>query len=152
MVRERKCICDKTGAYLTIEAALVLPMVLGVILLVIYLLFFQYDRCLMEQNVGKLAMRGCTLQIADSKQIVASVVAQSRQADERFIAWEFGDIKVTIKGNCVRVERSGELEFPFKRFVFWKTDSTWESRIVCESHRVEPVEFIRNYRKIMGGK
>ncbi len=127
-------------------------MVLGVVLLVIYLLFFQYDRCLMEQNVGKLAMRGCTFQLTDSEEIVARIVAQSRQADERFLAWELGDIKVTMKGNRVRVERSGEMEFPFKRFVFWQADSVWQSRIVYENNRIEPVQFIRNCRKIMGGK
>ena len=52
----KRFFCKKAGAYLTVEAALILPMVLGVIILVIYLLFFQYDRCLMEQNVGKLAL------------------------------------------------------------------------------------------------
>lgn len=149
---KKSCVCKKIDAYLTVEAALVLPMVLGAVLLVIYLLFFQYDRCLMEQNVGKLAMRGCTFQAANSEEIVARIVAQSRQADERFFAWKLGAVKVTIKGNRVRVERSGELEFPFKRFVFWKTDSTWQSRIVYENHRIKPVEFIRNCRKIMGGK
>ena len=152
MDKVKKGICRNAEAYLTVEAALILPMVLGVVLLVIYLLFFQYDRCLMEQNVGKLAMRGCTFQLMDSKEIVARIVAQSRQTDERFLAWELGDIKVTIKGNRVRVERSGELEFPFKRFVFWQAESAWQSQIAYENYRIEPVQFIRNCRKIMGGK
>lgn len=33
-------------AYFTVEAAVLYPIVLGVIVLMTYLLFFQYDRCL----------------------------------------------------------------------------------------------------------
>lgn len=148
----KRFVCKKAGAYLTVEAALILPMVLGVIILVIYLLFFQYDRCLMEQNVGKLALRGCTVQLKDKEEIVARIIAQSRQSDERFLAWKLGNIAVTIKGNRVYVERDGELEFPFKRFVFWQADSAWQSQISYECRRIEPVEFIRNCRKVIGGE
>ena len=35
-------------AYFTVEAAVLYPIVLGVIVLMTYLLFFQYDRCLFD--------------------------------------------------------------------------------------------------------
>ena len=34
------------GAFFTVEAAILYPLVLAVIVLMVYLLFFQYDRCL----------------------------------------------------------------------------------------------------------
>lgn len=40
-------------AYFTVEAAVLYPVVLGVVLLMMYLLFFQYDRCLLEQDMGE---------------------------------------------------------------------------------------------------
>ena len=42
-------------AYFTVEAAVLYPIVLGVIVLMTYLLFFQYDRCLLEQDMGRAA-------------------------------------------------------------------------------------------------
>ena len=46
-------------AYFTVEAAVLYPVVLGVVLLMMYLLFFQYDRCLLEQDMGRAAgLRG----------------------------------------------------------------------------------------------
>ena len=44
-------------AYFTVEAAVLDPIVLGVIVLMTYLLFFQYDRCLLEQDMGRAAVR-----------------------------------------------------------------------------------------------
>ena len=43
-------------AYFTVEAAVLYPIVLGVIVLMTYLLFFQYDRCLLEQDMGRAAV------------------------------------------------------------------------------------------------
>jgi hypothetical protein len=142
----------KVEAYLTVEAALVLPIVLGTILLVIYLLFFQYDRCLMEQGAGVLAMRGCTLQIADSKELVEVMLIQSQQEDERYLAWNANSAKIRMKGNYVTVECSGELNFPFKGLAFWQDSSTWESEVTYENLRIKPTFFVRKCRKIMGGK
>lgn len=142
---------NKKDAYLTVEAALVMPVVLGVVLLVIYLLFFQYDRCLMEHSVGVLAMRGCTLQISDREELVMQIVEQSRQEDARYLAWDMEDLSVKLQGNRMHVERTGLLEFPFRGLMFWSEDTEWGSSIIYENYRIKPVDFIRKCRKVMGG-
>lgn len=142
----------KSEAYFTVEAALLFPFVMGVILLVIYLLFFQYDRCLMEQSAGVLAMRGCTLQIADRKNLVGEVLRQGREDDRSFIAWDMPDAEIVMKGDTFKVSRSGTLRFPFQGLMFWGGESVWESGIVYENRRIRPVTFIRNYNKLTGGK
>lgn len=142
----------KTGAYLTVEAALVLPVVLGVIVLVIYLLFFQYDRCLMEHNTGILALRGCTIQVTNREELIGEIVEYSKQKDKRYLAWTMDDIAACLKGNIVRVERSGALKCPFPGLMFWSRDTEWGSEIVYENYRIEPDEFIRNCRKLIGGE
>ena len=43
----------ESDAYFTVEAAILYPIILSVILLMTYLLLFQYDRCLLEQDIGK---------------------------------------------------------------------------------------------------
>lgn len=145
----------KLNAYFTVEAALVFPIVLGVILFIIYLLFFQYDRCLMEQSAGVLAMRGCTLQITDGEELVRELRNQSREEDRGSLAWFMEDAKISLKRNCVTVQCSGELRLPrlpFVDFLFGREDGVWKCSAARESHRIKPVNFIRNCRKIMGGK
>lgn len=139
-------------AYFTVEAALVMPFVLGVIFLTLYLLIFQYDRCLMEQGVEVIALRGCSLQIKDSKALVSELMRQSGNDDRAYFAWSMGEPEISIRGNKITVQRSGKLKFPVSGIAFWKGGNTWESKTNYKSYRIAPVSFIRNYRKIQGGK
>ena len=142
----------ETGAYLTIEAALVMPIVLAVIVFVVYMLFFQYDRCLMEQNAGVMAMRGCTLQIPDKEERLLKMQEMPLQKDEKYLAWEMLKPTITLKGNKILLEQSGQLKFPFAGLLSWQGKDVWESSIRFENNRIRPVEFIRNCRKVLGGK
>lgn len=142
----------KIDAYLTVEASVVLPIVIAVILFTIYILFFQYDRCLMEQNSGQLALRGCTMQYADGEELVRRLTTQSQEKDNRFLAWNMEKAQIVFKKNRVSVKCSGELIFPFGSLVFRNGEKIWCSECTYENDRVLPVQFIRNCRKIMGGK
>ncbi|MCM1099761.1 MAG: pilus assembly protein [Clostridium sp.] len=147
----------KTNAYFTVEAALVMPVVFGVVLLTVWLFLFQYDRCLMEQSAGVTALRGCTLQREDSEQLVKRLSEMWEQDDRVFLAWKKEDARISLKGNRVRVECSGTLQFPFGKLLTWDEASgggndMWESQAVFENRRIRPVDFIRDYRKITGGK
>lgn len=142
----------KIDAYFTVEASLVLPIAIAAVLFTIYLLFFQYDRCLLEQNTGRLALRGCTAQLADSEELVQELMIQAQEEDSRYIAWKMGDAQIVLKGNSVSVKRFGELVFPFQNLMFQSVDSIWSTECTYENIRVLPVQFIRNCRKMMGGK
>lgn len=47
----------QTGGYFTVEAAIVLPMVLGVYVFLITVLFVQYDRCILEQDMASMIVK-----------------------------------------------------------------------------------------------
>ena len=53
------------NAYFTVEAALVFSITISVILFVVYLLLFQYDRCLLEQDMGAMALWGSRVEASD---------------------------------------------------------------------------------------
>ncbi|MBR1703689.1 MAG: hypothetical protein IJ716_17385 [Lachnospiraceae bacterium] len=137
--------------YFTVEAALLFPFVTGVILLVIYMLFWEYDRCLMEQSTAMLALRGCTLQITEEKYLAAEVLRQSREDDKPYVAWNLQEAKICVKGNEFIVSRAGSLKFPFKGLDFWNGGNSWEYEVCYENCRINPVLFIRSFKKL-GGK
>ena len=139
-------------AYLTVEAAMVLPIVVGVVVFVIYLLFFQYDRCLMEQNTGMLALRACTMPVKDNEERMRMLMEDTSKADERYLVWTLEDAVMKFKGNQIQIERSGMLRCPFQGLL-GLDNADWKSHISYENYRIEPVEFIRNCRKVfMEGK
>lgn len=140
----------KMEGYFTVEATFVFPIVLAVITFTIYFLFFQYDRCLMEQGVAILSIRSCSLPVEKDEEIVAMVMYQERLDDKTYIAWKAGDTSVSAKGNVITVKKEGWLKYPFKgRFI---EDDLWHVSATCQSKRIKPMVFMRVYRKILGGR
>ena len=133
------------NAYFTVEAAMVRPVVLYVIFLVITLLFFQYNRCLLELDLGVLALRGSSMQTENNEDRVEQLQRQgNRQEEELYIGWKCSDIKIEIEKGVLRVEQQATSEFLFaKRFS--------DVSAAYENHIVSPVSFLRYYRKLVGG-
>lgn len=149
----RICVGRKTTAYLTVEAALVLPMVMGFVMLTIYLLFFQYNRCMFEQDIGALTLRGDGAWVEDKNGLLEEMQNQAAQIDyEKYIAWQLGKISIRLEGNYTYVEGDGNVLFPFEGFMMGEDDSAWRIKVTFRNQRVEPVAFVRNWRKWMGGK
>lgn len=137
--------------YFTVEAAMVLPMVCVVVLLIVYLWFFQYNRCLMEQDMGALALRGVAIQAEDSTERIEKL---REQADalytEKYIAWDCEEIVLTTGHGVVRVEQIGTIRIPFGNSV-GGADAA-EVSVSYENRLLSPVTFVRNYRRMIGGE
>lgn len=143
----------KIGAYFTLEAALIFPIVLSVVLLVIYLLFYEYDRCLMEQDMGALSLYGATVQAEDNEARMRLLAARKNALyEEKYIAWNNGEVSMRLEKGKIQVERTGTLLFPFLGMSFWSSDSSWGTTVKYESAVMSPAAMIRNWRRLTGGK
>lgn len=139
------------GGYFTVEAAMVLPMVLGVIVLIVYLLFFQYDRCLQEQDMGILALRGSVLQTENQEERASRMRIQVEQVNkEKYIAWEYGTIEWKLEKGTVNVKQNSYVKFPFGGRNYGS--HTWTSTVAYRNQILSPVSFVRNSRKLIGGR
>ena len=101
---------EENNAYFTVEAALVLPLVISILIFVIYMLFYQYDRCLLEQDMGALALWGSLEEAADAasfEEKVRNRIAQLYR--EKYMAWSYIQMEAGLEflewGECV--ERPG---------------------------------------------
>ncbi len=143
----------KTGAFFTAEAAMVLPMVLGVIVMIIYLLFFQYDRCLSEQDMGALSLYGATVDAKDNEERIRLLVARRNELYEnKYIAWTGGEVNMKLEKGKVLVDRSGELLFPFAGGNRWVGRDIWDISVRYENTVLSPASMIRKWRKLIGGE
>ena len=87
-------------AYFTVEAALVLPVLMGAILFVIYILFFQYDRCLLEQDLGAMALWGSRLEESGQERLEEKVQERVRGLyKEKYMAWDFAVLEASLEKN-----------------------------------------------------
>ena len=128
------------GAYFTVEASLVLPIVLGSIIFVICFLLFWYNRCLMEQNTAILAIGasqvGETSQEARQNQLLRW---QNGYITDKHYAWGMSGIHLAVKNKNIQVSRSGQLLLG---------DRIWRAEASCDALITNPTAFLRLYRRI----
>lgn len=142
----------RANAYFTLEATLVWPIAFGVIVLLVYIAFFQYNRCLMEQDMGILALRGCTALAEEKEEVMQALMDEAAGIyTDKYILWEGSNVKIRLEKGMVKVAQEGELYFPFGSFN-GNVQSRWYAAAEYENRRLEPVSFIRLYRKVTGGK
>ncbi len=140
------------NAYFTVEAAMVLPIVISAMLTGIYLFCFQYDRCLMEQDIAGLALWGSALTSEygeDTEKIAQELKNRAGQIDRSiYAAWKFTAVDIRLEENEILLTGRGELKFPVPGWNFLKGNNLWEARVDIKKKRLSPVFVIRQYRKL----
>lgn len=128
------------GGYFTVEAALLLPFVIGTIVYIIYFQFFWYNRCLMDQETAMMGVRAVQDISGDGETIKRNLV-QWREGflTDRYMNWK-ADEPVLICGHGrLAIRQKGSLEA-------W--NAVWNAETVYENKRIQPSAFLRSLRKI----
>ncbi|MDE6639634.1 MAG: hypothetical protein K2K63_03850 [Acetatifactor sp.] len=139
----------RKNAYFTVEAALVLPLVIGALIFTVFQFIFQYDRCLLEQDINMLAVRAATA-TAESSEALEEIIRKkaSEVFMDKYAAWTMSDLQIAVKGNRVSVRGGGYLTLPLPEWNFFREENEWGARTLRETLRISPADHIRLYRKI----
>lgn len=143
---------SRRNAYFVVEAALVLPMVMSAMMIGIYLFCYQYDRCLLEQDIGSLMIWSnavATENVGESEEIKESLQARAFDINlEKYAAWEMTAVEIKLEKNDISLIGRGELAFPIAGWNRWNNDNLWEAEVQYKCDRLSPVFYIRQYRKL----
>lgn len=132
------------NAYFTVEAAMVFPIVISVILFVIYMQLFQYNRCLMEQDLGAIALWGSLTDASDTTDLEQKTRTRiTEMYRDKYAAWEITALDITLEKNVFSVRGTGQLTFPVSGWNFWSTENVWGMEADYGYNRLSPVTFIR---------
>lgn len=140
----------KADAYFTVEAALIMPMVLALYVLIIYASFFMYDRCVAEQDAYILCMREGTRKdegtalAPDPQRILAD---EKRQQGTKYIALGNWSSRAYAEGSKSIYEAQGGCAPPVMRNIFPLKEGTWTIRVRGKSRKSDPPLLIRKYRR-----
>lgn len=141
----------RIDAYFTVEAAVLYPLVLGVIVLMIYLLFFQYDRCLLDQDMGRAAVMAGSRWMEKKEELNRQLQKKEMFFDtSKYIAWETELPLWKLEGNHVTVEQNGRLKYPFAGM--GTEQKYWSARASFQAERNNPVVHVRKYQKYLKSK
>ena len=129
------------NGYMTLEAALIVPFVCIVIVLLVGLLLYQYDRCRMDQNVGILAVRGVLLDAGDNHERMEGMKRNLLEMDEsKYMVISNIETDLAIKNGEITVAQSAKFVFPFEEYGKIESKST--------SHLFSPVMLLREWKRI----
>lgn len=128
----------------TVEAALVIPLVISVLTMTIFLFVYQYDRCLMEQDVGMLALYAGTLATKDTEEMTKQI---SRRAAERYtdkyVFWRQTKIDIYVRKDRVEIVGEGSTVMPLPEWNLLNNEKGWNAKVIRRISRLSPTEIIR---------
>lgn len=131
-------------AYFTVEAALIIPLVISVLTMTFFLFVYQYDRCLMEQDVGMLALYAGTLTTEDIDEMTKQI---GRRAAERYtdkyLFWTQTKIDIDVRKDRAEIVGEGSTVLPLPKWILQNGQKGWGARVVRRMSRLSPTEFIR---------
>ncbi|MCR5775602.1 MAG: pilus assembly protein [Lachnospiraceae bacterium] len=136
------------GSY-TVEAALIFPFIMGVIVFIIFISFYLHDRAVMESCAYQAALKG-SLERKD----IGEMEKEARKAAEYnisglLLATEDLSTEVGIEGKRVTVRYSGVLRIP-QGALFMRIAGTDHIDVRGEGQALQKdaIEFIRNCRSV----
>ena len=98
---------------MTLEASLIMPLVLYVCIFIIYAGFYQYDRCIMQQDIYRAALRGSSLYGADqSEKYRAAADMMADLTKDNYIAAEYR-YEISVR-KSVSIFMEGRIRMPFR--------------------------------------
>ena len=129
-----------------------LPLVMSAMILGIYLFCYQYDRCLLEQDLGRLLLWGNGVVTGNAGDLQTQKDMLSLRASEiyreKYVAWEFTALDIKLEQNGLSIFGQGRLSFPVPGWNLWNGSNRWNAETSFTSARLSPVFYIRQYRKL----
>ncbi len=127
----------KVNGYLTVEASMIMPLVIFLMALLIYLTFFLYNRCVLSQDAYILAFRGSISDKEGESEILEYLEESAGiQFGNKYVGMKDLHKSITISNKSVTVRIQG------------KSGKGWNLEAIGEAHISDPEETIRRIRLI----
>lgn len=138
------------AGYMTVEATLIIPLVMYVCISILYLGIFQYDRCLMRQDAYRAALQGSSAYRGDNRRVYNRAFRfLEDMSRDKYFATGF-DYHIEVQGKAL-VTTEGYVSMPFRGIENLVKAAGWTVNGRAESNCINPVVFIRLCRKIEKG-
>ena len=129
---------------------MVMPVVFAVILVIMYLMFFRYNRCLMEQECGLLLVRGTAVEEETAEARVQRTDALSRQTvNSLHLIWTQEPYRIRQERGKLFVGTGGEMCFPFAGWQLEGISDRWQAKVTYQSPLLSPTFLVRSCRKVL---
>lgn len=135
---------------MTIEACILIPMIVMISLLVIWLGFFLYNKTLLMECAGIAAIKGSQMAEADNEVLAGETAARAEELlSQKTVAMEIQDIIVSVDYGAVSVKIRGVMKIPDAIFLFnIYQNHTWEVYAEQTAERLRCCSILRTIERI----
>lgn len=136
------------AAYFTVEASLIFPFVLLFTVMMIFLAFYSYDRCILEHSAYEAALRGTGNHLDSAKKAEeAAQTAAGRLIEGKLFAIHDFHYRVEVNADKVTVSYHCEVNIPMLTWLSNYCSSIDFSLDISRSaKRYRPARLIRDCR------
>ena len=133
----------------TIEAALIFPFIMGIIVFIIYISFFLHDRAVMKSCAYQAALKGSLIRSSTSGMENEARRAAEYNIDGLLLATADLNTEVSVSGKEITVSYRGNLRIP-QGILFMKITGTDSIEVTGEAraYQKDAIEFIRKSRTV----
>lgn len=131
--------------YMTVEAAFLLTWTIFVFILLIYLSFYSYDKCVLFQDAYTVCFRGSIQK--DEEQVVPYITAHmQKQFGKKYFG--VGKVQGTVDrdGNTTSVTGECQVKVPIRQFLTLHDREGWRIRTRAKAQILNPTKMIRKCR------
>lgn len=132
-------------AYFTVEAALVMPVVLCMIVMIIYLSFYLYDRCILAQDLYLLSYRQ-SIEKGSAERAGSSAVYGQIGGRLFMLA---GLETEAFAGSSVRVSGNAFMTVPVFGLDFFDGQRRWNLAVEERAKKTDPPKDFRRVRRLL---
>lgn len=139
----------KQNAYFTLEASLIMPLVLIVIIFIMYVGFYSYDKCLLRQDTYRLLIRGSQVKNASNEDVMNTIKKEDLERNyDKYVMCIWEDKHVSVEHDSINIVGEGMLKvsIPFIDNLLGK--NAWNITVEAKTTRIHPIDVIRSCRKI----
>lgn len=135
--------------YMTVEAALIMPIVWFAIFFLIFTGFFQYDRCVAQQDCRVMVMRASDMREEDEATVLRKIVEKGELADRKKLLFSgYVQKDFRMSNNEVRMRIEGSVNTILNRLIKETDLRVFTYASEYETEKYDPVRFIRICRRI----
>lgn len=135
--------------YMTVEASLLMPMVWFSLFFMIFAGFFQYDRCIAEQDSKVIVLRASEMREKEEAKVIQKVMEKGELAGKKKLLFSDSIQKeLYLSKDKAKMKISGKVNTILDSLVKESDLKFFAYAAEYEAEKYDPVQFIRICRRI----
>lgn len=131
--------------YMTLEASFIITWTVFLFVLLIYLSFYSYDKCVLFQDAYTVCFRGSIQK--DEGQVVPYINSHmQRQFGKKYFGVGKVNGSVDRNGNTTSVTGECQVKVPVRQFLTMQNREGWKIRTRARAQIINPTKMIRRSR------